>query len=126
MWFQKKLSCRNLDIEEKLDEVYILINLFENKQPLLRLAVKNQEMASYQQRIPLKGTEESIEFFTNVLRDTKNFVGCNSAEALLRALIFWQKNYGANNYINKHPCTAPQRNCGRISRHVMFWSRTGK
>ena len=28
-------------------------------------------MASYQQRIPLKGTEESIDFFTNVLKATK-------------------------------------------------------
>ena len=70
-------------------------------------------MASYQQRIPLKGTEESIDFFTNVLKETKNFVSCNSAEALLRALVFWQKN---NNLLNKHACSAAQRNCGRVSR----------
>ena len=30
-----------------------------------------RQMASYQQRIPLKGTEESIDFFTNVLKATK-------------------------------------------------------
>ena len=74
-------------------------------------------MASYQQRIPLKGTEESIDFFTNVLKETKNFVSCNSAEALLRALVFWQKNNTfENNLLNKHACSAAQRNCGRVSR----------
>ena len=70
-------------------------------------------MASYQQRIPLKGTEESIDYFTNVLKETKNKKSCNSAEALLRALVFWQKN---NNLLNKHACSAAQRNCGRVSR----------
>ena len=75
--------------------------------------------ASYQQRIPLKGTEESIDFFTNVLKATKNAVGVNSAEALLRALVFWQNNHGGGNgnkLLNRHPCSAAQRNCGRISR----------
>ena len=48
--------------------------------------------ASYQQRIPLKGTEDSIEYFTNILRATKLEVGVNSAEVLLQSLLFWQKS----------------------------------
>ena len=43
-------------------------------------------------------------------------MGCNSAEALLQALVFWQNNHGGFNLLNKHPCSAAQRNCGRISR----------
>ena len=69
-------------------------------------------MASYQKRIPIKGTEESIDYFTNA-RKAPNKKSCNSAEALLRALVFWQKN---NNLLNKHACSAAQRNCGRVSR----------
>ena len=48
-------------------------------------------MVSYQQRIPLKGTEDSIEYFTHLLRDTKNEIGINSAEVLLRSLINWHE-----------------------------------
>ena len=48
-------------------------------------------MVSYQQRIPLKGTEDSIEYFTHILRDTKNVIAVNSAEVLLKSLVFWHK-----------------------------------
>ena len=48
-------------------------------------------MVSYQQRIPLKGTEDSIEYFTHLLRDTKSEIGINSAEVLLRSLIYWHQ-----------------------------------
>lgn len=51
-------------------------------------------MASYQQRIPLKGTEDSIDYFTDVLRSTKDQVGVNSAEVLLRAMVFWHHGGG--------------------------------
>lgn len=71
--------------------------------------------ASYQQRIPLKGTEDSIDYFTNILRATKSSIGVNSAEVLLKALIFWHNS--ATPLLNKHECSAGQRNCcGRMSR----------
>ena len=46
----------------------------------------------------------------------QNVMGCNSAEALLQSLVFWQNNNSVYNLLNKHPCSAAQRNCGRISR----------
>lgn len=69
--------------------------------------------ASYQQRIPLKGTEESIDHFTNLLKLTKLKKGVNSAEVLLNALVFW---HNSTSLLNKHQCSAYERNCGRVSR----------
>ena len=72
---------------------------------------------SYQQRIPLKGTEESIDYFTDVLKTTKSTVGINSAEVLLQALAFWHKNNNGTSFLlNRNSCTASQRNNGRMSR----------
>ena len=71
--------------------------------------------ASYQQRIPLKGTEESIDYFTNVLKATKDEVKVNSAEVLLRALAFWHTGGGAA-LLHRIQSSASKRNCGRVSR----------
>ena len=76
-------------------------------------------MSSYQQRIPLKGTEESIDYFTQVLKNTKSAVGVNSAEVLLKALAFWHNNnHGGTSFLmnRRINCTASQRNNGRCSR----------
>ena len=72
-------------------------------------------MASYQQRIPLKGTEDSIDYFTDILKSTKDQVGVNSAEVLLRAMVFWHHK-GGFRYLNTFPTSASKRNNGRVSR----------
>ena len=41
-------------------------------------------MATYQQRIALKGTESTISHFTNLLRGLKDLFGINSAEVITR------------------------------------------
>ena len=73
------------------------------------------KMASYQQRIPLKGTEDSIDYFTDILRTTKDQVGVNSAEVLLKSMVFWHHG-GGFRYLNNFPSSASKRNNGRISR----------
>ena len=73
------------------------------------------KMASYQQRIPLKGTEDSIDYFTDVLKSTKDQVGVNSAEVLLRAMVFWHHG-GGFRFLNQFPTSASKRNNGRFSR----------
>ena len=73
------------------------------------------KMASYQQRIPLKGTEDSIDYFTDVLKSTKDQVGVNSAEVLLRAMVFWHHG-GGFRFLNQFPTSASKRNNGRVSR----------
>ena len=55
-----------------------------------------QMMLSYQQRIPLKGTEDSIEYFIHLLKNTKNEIAVNSAEVLLKSMIFWHNGEGSN------------------------------
>jgi hypothetical protein len=41
------------------------------------------KMSTYQHRISFKGTEDSIDYFTKLLRDLKTIFGVNSAEILL-------------------------------------------
>jgi hypothetical protein len=67
--------------------------------------------ASYQQRIPLKGTEDSIEYFTNILKSTKDDVGVNSAEVMLKALVYWHMG-GGSTRMNQIKCSASLRTCG--------------
>ena len=61
-------------------------------------------MLSYQQRIPLKGTEDSIEYFIHILRNTKNENAVNSADVLLKSMVFWHKGEGSNQ-IHRTPST---------------------
>ena len=61
-------------------------------------------MLSYQQRIPLKGTEDSIEYFIHILKNTKNEIAVNSAEVLLKSMVFWHKGEGSNQ-IHRTPAT---------------------
>ena len=49
-------------------------------------------MATYQQRIALKGTESTIGHFTNLLRELKDLFGINSAEVILNAIQHWREN----------------------------------
>jgi hypothetical protein len=46
-------------------------------------------MSTYQHRISFKGTEDSIDHFTKLLRDAKDIFGVNSAEILLSAASAW-------------------------------------
>ena len=41
-------------------------------------------MSSFQQKLALKGSEESIEYFAGVLKDVKDRGGWNTAAALVR------------------------------------------
>ena len=43
-------------------------------------------MATYQQRIALKGSESTIADFTNLLRDVKDLFSINSAEVITNAI----------------------------------------
>ena len=40
----------------------------------------------------LKGSDESIDYFTKVLKDIKDKGGYSTAEALLEAIEYWDKN----------------------------------
>ena len=52
-------------------------------------------MATYQQRIALKGQEGTIAHFTNLLREIKNETSVNSAETIENAIEFWT-SYGSS------------------------------
>ena len=49
-------------------------------------------MATYQQRIALKGSESTIADFTNLLRDVKDLFSINSAEVITNAIKHWREN----------------------------------
>ena len=49
-------------------------------------------MSSFQQKLMLKGSDESIDYFTKVLKDIKDKGGYSTAEALLEAMEYWDKN----------------------------------
>ena len=49
-------------------------------------------MASFQQKLMLKGSDESIDYFTKVLKDTKDKGGYSTADALLQALENWEQS----------------------------------
>ena len=49
-------------------------------------------MATYQQRIALKGTESTITHFTNLLRETKDLFSINSADVITNAIQHWREN----------------------------------
>ena len=72
-------------------------------------------MAILQHRIPLKGHDDSIEFFTKLLREIKSLSGLNSADVLLNAIYLWQNTYSSNNN-NRHKSTAKQRITSSVSR----------
>jgi hypothetical protein len=48
-----------------------------------------RRMTTYQQRISFKGSEDSIDYFTNLLREAKEISGANSADILLSAAGQW-------------------------------------
>ena len=49
-------------------------------------------MATYQQRIALKGSESTIADFTNLLREVKDLFSINSAEVITNAIKHWREN----------------------------------
>lgn len=51
-------------------------------------------MASFQQKLLLKGSEESIEYFTRILKVVKDKAGYNTATAVTEALTNWG-DYGS-------------------------------
>lgn len=66
-------------------------------------------MPSYQQRIPLKGTEDSIDCFAHLLKSIKDKTGINSAEVLLRSLAHWHTGGGSAIMSKTVSCTAADR-----------------
>ena len=69
-------------------------------------------MSTYQHRISFKGTEDSIDHFTKLLRDLKAIFGVNSAEILLSAASNWMKRPLASHVPR---CNAQTRaGCSRI------------
>lgn len=48
-------------------------------------------MSSFQQKLALKGSEESIEYFAGVLKDVKDRGGWNTAAALCGSLEYWDE-----------------------------------
>ena len=58
-------------------------------------------MATYQQRIALKGTESTISHFTNLLRGLKDLFGINSAEVITNSIQHWREN-GYKTLSDKH------------------------
>ena len=50
---------------------------------------RSNNMASFQQKLMLKGSDESIDYFTKVLKDVKDKAGYSTAEAMLKALENW-------------------------------------
>ena len=49
-------------------------------------------MGSFQQKLLLKGSEESIEYFTKVLKVVKDGAGYSTAVAIVEALQHWEKS----------------------------------
>eukprot|EP00092_Neocalanus_flemingeri_P040871 GFUD01044493.1.p1 GENE.GFUD01044493.1~~GFUD01044493.1.p1 ORF type:complete len:524 (+),score=169.43 GFUD01044493.1:52-1572(+) len=47
-------------------------------------------MASFQQKLMLKGSDESIDYFTKVLKDVKDKAGFSTASAIVEALENWE------------------------------------
>ena len=69
-------------------------------------------MSTYQHRISFKGTEDSIDHFTKLLKDLKTIFGVNSAEILLSAASNWMKRPLASHVPR---CNAQTRaGCSRI------------
>ena len=52
-------------------------------------------MGSFQQKLLLKGSEESIEYFTKVLKVVKDGAGYSTAVAIVEALENWEKSGGS-------------------------------
>ena len=48
-------------------------------------SLPRQQMSSFQQKLALKGSETSIEYFASVLKDVKDRGGWNTASALVRS-----------------------------------------
>ena len=69
-------------------------------------------MSTYQHRISFKGTEDSIDHFTKLLRDAKDVFSVNSAEILLAATSHWMTRPLASHVPR---CNAQTRSgCSRI------------
>jgi len=61
-------------------------------------------MASFQQKLLLKGSFESIEYFTKVLKDVKDKAGLSTATAIIESLENWGK------------CGSPAAKCEALER----------
>ena len=59
---------------------------------------------SFQQKLMLKGSEESIEYFTRILKTVKDRAGLSTAAALLESFENWAKFGG------------PTAKCGALER----------
>ena len=53
---------------------------------------RSSDMASFQQKLLLKGSDESIDHFTKILKDVKDKAGFSTAEAILEALEHWEQS----------------------------------
>jgi hypothetical protein len=69
-------------------------------------------MSTYQHRISFKGTEDSIDHFTKLLRDAKDVFSVNSAEILLAATSHWMTRPLASHVPRCNPQT--RAGCSRI------------
>ena len=56
-------------------------------------------MAIHQQRIPLRGSEPSIDLFTSLLREVKENFGLNSADVLLECIRYWHEELSTSNQV---------------------------
>ena len=55
----------------------------------INIVADSINMASFQQKLLLKGSEESIEYFTRILKQVKDKAGYNTATAIIEALDHW-------------------------------------
>ena len=61
-------------------------------------------MASFQQKLLLKGSEESIEYFTEILKRVKDKAGYNTATVIIESLQNWSES------------GSPAAECGAVAR----------
>ena len=47
--------------------------------------------STFQQKLMLKGSEESIEYFTGILKEVKDKAGLSTATAIIESLENWGK-----------------------------------
>ena len=69
------------------------IEIFRHLRKGVVASLPRQQMSSFQQKLALKGSETSIEYFASVLKDVKDRGGWNTASALVR-LSPTKKEYG--------------------------------
>ena len=60
------------------------LEIFRHLRKGVVAGLPRQQMSSFQQKLALKGSETSIEYFASVLKDVKDRGGWNTASALVR------------------------------------------